>query len=338
MLYIHRIALRSALGSDPERTLSRLADPAPFPETPVADAPGGSDADFDALAARWWKDVSPEPVTRGFLLLRDAAEEILSGLDPVVREKVLASLSVILGNATSGLNEAFDAAKRGESDEILRAPLELGKVSAQLARSIGASGPDLTISTACTASGKALCEAARRLLTGDVKYALAGGMDVLNPFTNAGFSALGAESPVRSRPLAAERSGLHLGEGGALFLLSNEPTLGGVPALCALSGWGETSDAHHLSAPHDNHPHAAHAGAFPVGRLEIYRRKILHDIFLLNPLLKLSNCPAKLQNLSPNATPFISMRLPIFSPCVFSNIRHSHPRRSQGFHILISVF
>lgn len=250
MLYIHRIALRSALGSDPERTLARLADPEPFPETPVADAPGRSDADFELLAARWGKDVSPEPVTRGFLLVRDAAEEILSGLDPAVREEVLASLCVVLGNATSGLNEALDAAKREDPDQILRAPLELGKVSAQLARSIGASGPDLTISTACTASGKALCEAARRLLSGDVKYALAGGMDVLNPFTDAGFSALGAQSPVRSSPLAADRSGLHLGEGGALFLLSNEPSLGGVPALCALSGWGETSDAHHLSAPH----------------------------------------------------------------------------------------
>ena len=80
MIYIHRIALRSALGTDSERTLSRLADPEPFPETPVADAPGRSDADFERLAARWGKDVSPEPVTRGFLLVRDAAEEILSGL------------------------------------------------------------------------------------------------------------------------------------------------------------------------------------------------------------------------------------------------------------------
>lgn len=269
MLYIHRIALRSALGSDPERTLARLADPEPFPETPVADAPGRSDADFELLAARWGKDVSPEPVTRGFLLVRDAAEEILSGLDPAVREEVLASLCVVLGNATSGLNEALEAAKRGDTDALLRAPLELGKVSAQLARSIGASGPDLTISTACTASGKALCEAARRLLSGDVKYALAGGMDVLNPFTNAGFSALGAQSPVRSSPLAAERSGLHLGEGGALFLLSNEPSLGGVPALCALSGWGETSDAHHLSAPHPEGRGAFEAMAKALSRAEV---------------------------------------------------------------------
>ena len=269
MIYIHRIALRSALGSDSERTLSRLADPEPFPETPVADAPGRSGADFERLAARWGKDVSPEPVTRGFLLVRDAAEEILSELDPAVREEVLASLSVVLGNATSGLNEALDAARRGDSDEILRAPLELGKVSAQLARSIGASGPDLTISTACTASGKAFCEAARRLLTGDVEYALAGGMDVLNPFTDAGFHALGAQSDVRSKPLAAERSGLHLGEGGALFLLSTKPTLGGVPAMCALSGWGETSDAHHLSAPHPEGRGAFEAMAKALSRAEV---------------------------------------------------------------------
>lgn len=250
MIYIHRLALRSALGSDPDRTLARLADPAPFPATPVSEAPGQSDVDFETLSRRWGADTSPAPATLGFLLVRDAAEEILSGLDASVREEVLASLCVILGNATSGLNEALAAAKAGAADEGIRAPLELGKLSSQLARSIGASGPDLTVSTACTASGKALCEAARRLRTGDVRYALAGGMDVLNPFTDAGFTALGAQSGVRSAPLSAGRCGLHLGEGGALFLLSTEPSLGGVPALCALSGWGETSDAHHLSAPH----------------------------------------------------------------------------------------
>lgn len=269
MVYIHRFALRSALGSDPLRTLARLADPEAFPETPVSEAPGRSDADFEALAARWGKDVSPEPVTRGFLLVRDAAEEILSRLTDEVRKEVLASLCVVLGNATSGLNEALETAGRNDSDEMLRAPLELGKVSAQLARSIGASGPDLTISTACTASGKALCEAARHLLTGDVEYALAGGMDVLNPFTDAGFHALGAQSDVRSKPLAAERSGLHLGEGGALFLLSTKPTLGGVPAMCALSGWGETSDAHHLSAPHPEGRGAFEAMAKALSRAEV---------------------------------------------------------------------
>lgn len=268
MIYIHRLALRSALGSDPDRTLARLADPAPFPATPVSEAPGQSDVDFETLSRRWGADTSPAPATRGFLLVRDAAEEILSGLDASVREEVLASLCVILGNATSGLNEALAAAKAGAADEGIRAPLELGKLSSQLARSIGASGPDLTVSTACTASGKALCEAARRLRTGDVRYALAGGMDVLNPFTDAGFTALGAQSGVRSAPLSAGRRGLHLGEGGALFLLSTEPSLGGVPALCALSGWGETSDAHHLSAPHPEGSGALEAMAKALQRAE----------------------------------------------------------------------
>lgn len=268
MIYIHRLALRSALGSDPDRTLARLADPAPFPATPVSEAPGQSDVDFETLSRRWGADTSPAPATRGFLLVRDSAEEILSGLDASVREEVLASLCVILGNATSGLNEALAAAKAGAADEGIRAPLELGKLSSQLARSIGASGPDLTVSTACTASGKALCEAARRLRTGDVRYALAGGMDVLNPFTDAGFTALGAQSGVRSAPLSAGRRGLHLGEGGALFLLSTEPSLGGVPALCALSGWGETSDAHHLSAPHPEGSGALEAMAKALQRAE----------------------------------------------------------------------
>lgn len=52
MIYIHRLALRSALGSDPDRTLARLADPAPFPATPVSEAPGRSDVDFETLSRR----------------------------------------------------------------------------------------------------------------------------------------------------------------------------------------------------------------------------------------------------------------------------------------------
>ena len=50
-------------------------------------------------------------------------------------------------------------------------------------------------------------------------------------------------SAQRCNPFSRNRAGINIGEGAALFVMSREP------GAVRLSGWGETSDAHHLSAP-----------------------------------------------------------------------------------------
>ena len=72
---------------------------------------------------------------------------------------------------------------------------------------------------------------------------IAGGADSLCAFTIGGFSALEAVSAERCNPLSANRRGINLGEGAAFFVLSR------TPAAVRLAGWGETQDAHHMSAP-----------------------------------------------------------------------------------------
>jgi 3-oxoacyl-[acyl-carrier-protein] synthase I len=47
----------------------------------------------------------------------------------------------------------------------------------------------------------------------------------------------------RCRPMSATRAGINIGAGAALFVLSREPS------AMRLSGYGESSDAHHISAP-----------------------------------------------------------------------------------------
>jgi 3-oxoacyl-[acyl-carrier-protein] synthase-1 len=54
---------------------------------------------------------------------------------------------------------------------------------------------------------------------------------------------LEARSPEPCNPFSVNRRGITIGEGGAVFLMTPEP--GGI----ALRGVGESSDAHHLSAP-----------------------------------------------------------------------------------------
>src|SRR5690606_22950817 len=59
----------------------------------------------------------------------------------------------------------------------------------------------------------------------------------------AGFSALESVSATRCNPSSAHRCGINLGEGAAFFLLGREP------GPVRLAGWGESQDAHHMSAP-----------------------------------------------------------------------------------------
>ncbi len=83
----------------------------------------------------------------------------------------------------------------------------------------------------------------RALRAGIVDAVIAGGADSLCRFTVAGFSALESVSAQRCNPFSQHRTGINIGEGAALFLLTREPG-----PVC-LAGWGESADAHHMSAP-----------------------------------------------------------------------------------------
>ncbi len=57
----------------------------------------------------------------------------------------------------------------------------------------------------------------------------------------------------RCNPLSANRAGINIGEGAALFLMGRED------GPVRLSGWGESADAHHMSAPEPSGRGAAEA-------------------------------------------------------------------------------
>jgi len=70
-----------------------------------------------------------------------------------------------------------------------------------------------------------------------------GGVDSLCELTLQGFASLESTSPVRTNPMSAQRRGINIGEGAAVFLMSREE------GPVVLAGAGESSDAHHISAP-----------------------------------------------------------------------------------------
>jgi 3-oxoacyl-[acyl-carrier-protein] synthase-1 len=179
------------------------------------------------------------------LALDDLGEALPAALDGVDPPRV----AIVLGSSTSGIAETERAFRHRDAVGALPADFhyamqEMGTPARFVAQELGLPAAARTvISTACSSSAKALATAARLLRSGRADVVIAGGADSLCGFTLAGFAALEAVSPERCNPFSANRRGINIGEGAALFVVSRRP---GPVRLC---GWGESADAHHMSAP-----------------------------------------------------------------------------------------
>ncbi|MBI4583735.1 MAG: beta-ketoacyl-[acyl-carrier-protein] synthase family protein [Planctomycetes bacterium] len=123
---------------------------------------------------------------------------------------------------------------------------------------LGYGGPAVLVSNACAASASAIARAADWIRAGRARAAVAAGFDAFSIFTFAGFGSLQAMARGHCRPFSAEREGMKIGGGyAALALEPLEKARGrGMEPIALLSGYGESSDAHHLT-----HPHPAGLGA-----------------------------------------------------------------------------
>jgi len=157
-------------------------------------------------------------------------------------------VGVIIGTSTSGIAESEPAIREwvntkqvpGVYDYGLQ---EMGATAKFIAEIVGVNGPAYGISTACSSGAKALAAARRLIQMGVCDAVIAGGVDTLCHLTVQGFSSLQAVSDTMCNPFSANRKGINIGEGAALFLVTAEKK--GVELL----GVGEGSDAHHISAP-----------------------------------------------------------------------------------------
>lgn len=177
-----------------------------------------------------------------------ALAQIRPAVDAAIARYGADRVAIVVGTSTSGLPEGEAARAQYEQDQswpegYTYAQQELGNLAECLAVALGLTGIAHVISTACSSGAKALASGARLLNAGLADAVIAGGCDVLGAFTVAGFSALESVSPEVCNPLSRHRGGINLGEGAALFLMGREA------GPVQLAGWGETSDAHHMSAP-----------------------------------------------------------------------------------------
>ena len=188
--------------------------------------------------------------------LRATAEALAeSGItDAVAPDRI----GVVLGGTTGGMlraEECLRARIEGRSarygaDPIIGAPIS---VSADVVADVfDLRGPRLALSTACSSSGNALGTALDWLRLGRVDAVVTGGTESLCRMTFAGFNALHALSLEPCRPFDRRRAGLSLGEGAAILVVESATHAArrGARAHAALVGWGNSADAHHLTAPH----------------------------------------------------------------------------------------
>ena len=133
---------------------------------------------------------------------------------------------------------------------------------AELALRYGAQGVAISYACACASAAVAIGEAMRALREGRLDMAIVGGSEaLLSPGVIGAWQAMRVLSPINTaagiagesacRPFAADRGGFALGEGAAAFVLERaEHARGrGITSRFALSGFGMSSDAIHITHP-----------------------------------------------------------------------------------------
>jgi 3-oxoacyl-[acyl-carrier-protein] synthase II len=122
----------------------------------------------------------------------------------------------------------------------------------------GMRGPNYCTVSACASSAHAVGDAFRLIQHGEADIMVAGGTEAsVTPLTIAGFSNMKAlstrnDSPeTASRPFDATRDGFVLGEGAGILVLEDldHARRRGAEVLGEITGFGQSADAYHLTAP-----------------------------------------------------------------------------------------
>lgn len=161
-----------------------------------------------------------------------------------------ARIALILGTSTSSIGETEAAYTRLDADGSFPQDQRRPKVHTPhslamfVQEALGLEGPSETISTACSSSAKVFASAERLIRLGLIDAAVVGGVDTLCGSVLFGFNSLELVSPEPCRPFDAGRNGISLGEAAGFALVERGP------GRLELRGYGEASDAHHMSTPH----------------------------------------------------------------------------------------
>lgn len=144
-------------------------------------------------------------------------------------------ISVVVATTNSGVQE-FEKSRMIEHSEI-------GNPSEFIAKYLGVTGFNESISTACSSGIKAFSSAKKLIENNIADCVIVFGCDPLAKLPIYGFNSLEVLSKSKTNPFSKNRSGINIGEGAAIFVL--EKNMGDI----IIKGIGETSDSYHATTP-----------------------------------------------------------------------------------------
>ncbi len=185
-----------------------------------------------------------------------------SGLD--LAKENTDEIGVFLGSGIGGLATTSDQLKillergPGRMSPFTIPMLISNMASGLISMYFNLRGPNFATCSACATANHAIGEAWRTIKAGDAQVMFAGGSEAtVIPIGIGGFCAMKAMStrnddPKKaSRPFDKDRDGFVMGEGAGVLVLEEleHAKKRGAQIYCEISGYGNTADAHHLTAP-----------------------------------------------------------------------------------------
>ena len=242
---------------------SGIRDIESFDAAPYRGRMGGEAEGFEGIPVR---NVKRTRLDRASLLLLQTVRDAITdaGIEGSLGSTpVLLSLGTTLGGMLSG--QAFHR-------EVLRKGLRRARLSLtldylahhqpmHLFGELGLQGDSMVFSNACASGANAIGHAFRSIRNGHCEIAICGGYDTMSEFTFAGFNSLMAVSPTLCRPFDRNRDGLVLGEGAGILILEgmDRALRRNARIVSEITGYGESSDAYHLTSPDPSAQQASRA-------------------------------------------------------------------------------
>lgn len=161
---------------------------------------------------------------------------------------------VILGSCVGGaasIDHYYTGMLEGTPDAADILKMSASSIACNVAHVLGAGGETANIVNACAAGTMSISYACERIRAGHGQVYLAGGTDAFSSLAYAGFNALHALSAESCRPLN-HSDGISLGEGAGIVVVEEyeHAVARGAKIYCEVAGWGVSSDAFHITAPH----------------------------------------------------------------------------------------
>ena len=203
----------------------------------------------------------------------------------------LERFAVLIGSGIGGiktLSDQFNVLSEKGPSRIspFLVPMMLSDMaSGQVSMMLGTKGPNFSTVSACASAADSIGQGLHMIRRGEADIVLAGGSEAaICPIGIAGFNSARAlstnnDNPEEaSRPFDAKRDGFVLGEGAGLIVLEDEEHAlkRGATIICELSGYGATSDAHHVTQPHPEGEGASKAMDIAISDAGIEKEKVAY--------------------------------------------------------------